>query len=152
MLSFASFDAPYLKHISVINERRLASLNSLLSSHPHSFYLGYKVYTEVSSDPRSPWRRDTNDGTFWMVFSDFVRLFTRGYLCRVFPDEEYRQYCVHGKHEMGGGFCTTKAAQSAWTSDGHGNTTHSWSFRAAYHTHYPDQATNDLPHIVSSFS
>ncbi|CAM9184574.1 unnamed protein product [Hapterophycus canaliculatus] len=56
-----------------------------------------EVCTEVSSDPSSPWRRDNNDGTFWMVFSDFVRLFTKGYLCRVFPDEEYRQYCVHGE-------------------------------------------------------
>lgn len=35
-----------------------------------------------------------------MVFSDFVRLFTKVYLCRVFPDEEYRQYCIHGEHKL----------------------------------------------------
>lgn len=59
-----------------------------------------KVYNEVSSDPKTPWQRDSNDGTFWLVFSDFVRLFTKVYLCRVFPDEEYRQYCIHGEHEL----------------------------------------------------
>eukprot|EP00903_Cladosiphon_okamuranus_P016865 g15549.t2 len=56
-----------------------------------------EVYNEVSSDPNTPWQRDSNDGTCWMVFSDFVRLFTKVYLCRVFPDEEYRQYCIHGE-------------------------------------------------------
>ncbi|CAM9797164.1 unnamed protein product [Pylaiella littoralis] len=56
-----------------------------------------EVNNGVSSDPTTPWRRDSNDGTFWMVFSDFVRLFTKVYLCRVFPDEEYRQYCIHGE-------------------------------------------------------
>ncbi|CAN0393668.1 unnamed protein product, partial [Ectocarpus sp. 12 AP-2014] len=56
-----------------------------------------EVYSEVSSDPNTPWRRDSNDGTFWMVFSDFVGLFTKVYQCRVFPDEDYRQYCIHGE-------------------------------------------------------
>eukprot|EP00752_Nemacystus_decipiens_P004063 g3721.t1 len=56
-----------------------------------------EVYNEVSCDSKTPWQRDSNDGTFWMVFSDFVRLFTKVYLCRVFPDEEYRQYCIHGE-------------------------------------------------------
>ncbi|CAN0512212.1 unnamed protein product, partial [Ectocarpus sp. 12 AP-2014] len=56
-----------------------------------------EVYSEVSSDPNTPWRRDSNDGTFWMVFSDFVGLFTEVYQCRVFPDEHYRQYCIHGE-------------------------------------------------------
>lgn len=32
-----------------------------------------------------------------MVFSDFVGLFTKVYQCRVFPDEDYRQYCIHGE-------------------------------------------------------
>ncbi|CBN74523.1 conserved unknown protein [Ectocarpus siliculosus] len=56
-----------------------------------------EVYSEVSSDTNTPWRRDSNDGTFWMVFSDFVGLFTKVYQCRVFPDEDYRQYCIHGE-------------------------------------------------------
>lgn len=56
-----------------------------------------KAYTKVSSDAKSPWRRDGNDGTFWMLFSDFARLFTKVYLCRVFPDDNYRQYCIHGR-------------------------------------------------------
>ncbi len=66
---------------------------------PPSIITVCKVYTEVSSDPDTPWRRDSNDGTFWMIFSDFVRLFTKVHLCRVFPDEEYRQYCIHGKRK-----------------------------------------------------
>ena len=66
-----------------------------------------KVYTEVSSEAKNPWRRDSNDGTFWMVFSDFIRLFTKVYLCRVFPDEDYRQYCIHGKSSQVQGFSKT---------------------------------------------
>ncbi|CAM9968754.1 unnamed protein product, partial [Sphacelaria rigidula] len=56
-----------------------------------------EVYSDVSEDTSSPWQRDSHDGTFWMVFSDFARLFSKVCLCRVFPDEEYRQYCIHGE-------------------------------------------------------
>lgn len=57
-----------------------------------------QVYAGVTADIKNVWRRESNDGTFWMVFSDFVQLFTRLYLCRIFPDSDYRQYCIHGEH------------------------------------------------------
>ena len=108
--SFCSFlSRHYAKFLEKKYSKRSGSREyaTPTSNHPnptHSFgtpllpsIAACKVYAEVSSDPSTPWRRDSNDGTFWMVFSDFVRLFTKVHLCRVFPDEEYRQYCIHGE-------------------------------------------------------
>ena len=30
----------------------------------------------------APWKRDANDGTFWMSYSDFTAKFTHIYACR----------------------------------------------------------------------
>ena len=53
----------------------------------------------MSSDAKKPWQRDSNDGTSWMTFTDFVRLFTTVCVCRLFPDDQYRQYCIHGEEK-----------------------------------------------------
>ena len=71
-----------------------------------------KVCAQVSSETNNPWRRDGNDGTFWMVFSDFIKIFTKVYLCRVFPDEDYRQYCIHGKSSQEHAFESKKWSES----------------------------------------
>ncbi|CAM9418138.1 unnamed protein product [Chrysoparadoxa australica] len=56
-----------------------------------------QAYTAVSSHSTFPWRLDGQDGTFWMSLDDFVAQMTQLHVCRVFPDESFRQYCVHGE-------------------------------------------------------
>jgi hypothetical protein len=48
----------------------------------------------------------TDDGTFWISSNDFVMVFSKLYLCRVFPDSRFKQYCIHGEWDndtCGGG-------------------------------------------------
>jgi Calpain family cysteine protease len=51
----------------------------------------------VAAGSVPPWRRDASDGTFWMSYGDFTARFTHLYACRIFPDDSFRQYCVHGE-------------------------------------------------------
>ena len=43
------------------------------------------------------WERGRPDGTFWMSFADFTKQFSKCFVCRVFPDDTFKQYCVHGE-------------------------------------------------------
>ena len=52
---------------------------------------------ETLRDDGVEWERHSTDGTFWMAFSDFCRIFSKLYVCRVFPDEAFKQYCVLGE-------------------------------------------------------
>mmetsp|Transcript_16174 Transcript_16174/g.21413 ORF Transcript_16174/g.21413 Transcript_16174/m.21413 type:complete len:978 (+) Transcript_16174:224-3157(+) len=56
-----------------------------------------EILQELSSNPDKPWSRDTQDGTFWITFEDFCTHYNKIYVCRIFPDEQFRQYCIHGE-------------------------------------------------------
>jgi hypothetical protein len=48
----------------------------------------------------------SDNGTFWMAHSDFRSVFSKLHICRVFPDNRFKQYCVHGEWDAetcGGG-------------------------------------------------
>jgi len=38
-----------------------------------------------------------DDGTFWMGWADFLATFHKVFVCKVFPDAKFKQYCVHGE-------------------------------------------------------
>ncbi len=38
-----------------------------------------------------------DDGIFWMSFDDFVTRFTSVYVCRIFIDQRWTSYDLHGK-------------------------------------------------------
>ena len=53
-----------------------------------------EVLAEVSGDPTVNWSRDGADGTFLMAFEDFCARFDVLHVCRLFPDDEWKQYKV----------------------------------------------------------
>jgi len=56
-----------------------------------------EILQELSSNPKKPWSRDSTDGTFWITFEDFCTHYNKIYVCRIFPDDQFRQYCIHGE-------------------------------------------------------
>lgn len=56
------------------------------------------VESALMDDEECQFNRNDADGTFWMVWEDFVAHYNKIYLCRVFG-EEYNQYVVNGRWE-----------------------------------------------------
>ncbi|CAM9181791.1 unnamed protein product [Heterosigma akashiwo] len=55
------------------------------------------LQASASISMHSLWYRDEMDGTFWITFEDFCAHYNKIYVCRLFPDEKFRQYCIHGE-------------------------------------------------------
>ena len=55
-----------------------------------------EVEAAMREDPRVAFDRDTSDGTFWIVWQDFVKHFNKLYVCRLFG-EEFNQYLIQGE-------------------------------------------------------
>eukprot|EP00753_Platysulcus_tardus_P008548 PLAT16095.1.p1 GENE.PLAT16095.1~~PLAT16095.1.p1 ORF type:complete len:894 (-),score=525.29 PLAT16095.1:252-2933(-) len=53
------------------------------------------VEQEMKDDPDAQFDRDSRDGTFWMLWEDFVKNFNKVYVCRLFG-EEFNAYTVKG--------------------------------------------------------
>jgi len=56
-----------------------------------------EVTDSLHDDEALGWQRNVQDGTFWMTLVDFVDNFAELVVCRVFDDEEYKQYCIQGE-------------------------------------------------------
>eukprot|EP00636_Phaeomonas_parva_P011435 CAMPEP_0118863368 /NCGR_PEP_ID=MMETSP1163-20130328/8263_1 /TAXON_ID=124430 /ORGANISM="Phaeomonas parva, Strain CCMP2877" /LENGTH=686 /DNA_ID=CAMNT_0006797367 /DNA_START=30 /DNA_END=2087 /DNA_ORIENTATION=- len=55
------------------------------------------VEEALASGNTTPWTTDgENNGLFWMPFVDFCENFTTLFVCRIFDDDAYYQYCVEG--------------------------------------------------------
>jgi hypothetical protein len=56
-----------------------------------------EVEAAMQDDRDANFNRDVDDGTFWIVWEDFVVNFNKIYLCRLFDDSQFKQYCVKGE-------------------------------------------------------
>ena len=77
-----------------------------------------EVLENLKDDASVNWERRSYDGTFWMKFTDFCNIFTKVHVCRVFPDDEYRQYCIQSSwsgKSAGGGLIPAAAAGDSAT-------------------------------------
>ena len=55
-----------------------------------------EVEQAMRADPDIAFNRDANDGEFWMILEDFVRLFDTMHVCRLFG-EDFNQYMIRGE-------------------------------------------------------
>ncbi|OQR83584.1 hypothetical protein ACHHYP_14532 [Achlya hypogyna] len=55
-----------------------------------------QVEAALRADPACDFNRTKNDGTFWMIWEDFVETFNELYIARIFPSTMH-QYCVRGE-------------------------------------------------------
>ncbi|CAK4124814.1 unnamed protein product [Aphanomyces euteiches] len=55
-----------------------------------------QVEAALRSDPLCEFNRTKIDGTFWMIWEDFVQVFNEIYIVRNFP-QTFNQYCVRGE-------------------------------------------------------
>ncbi|OQR95504.1 hypothetical protein THRCLA_07808 [Thraustotheca clavata] len=55
-----------------------------------------QVEAALRADPACDFNRTKNDGTFWMVWEDFIEAFNELFITRIFPTSVY-QYCVRGE-------------------------------------------------------
>jgi hypothetical protein len=56
-----------------------------------------EVEAAMQDDTDAMFKIDAEDGTFWMVWEDFVIHFNKIYVCRIFEDELFQQYPVQGQ-------------------------------------------------------
>ena len=56
-----------------------------------------EVENVLQTDPKAEFGRDKNDGTFWMVWEDFVTHYNKIYICRIFPPDKFQQYCIQAE-------------------------------------------------------
>jgi len=56
-----------------------------------------EVEAAMQNDQDAMFKIDDEDGTFWMVWEDFVVQFNKVYICRIFDDDQFQQYAVSGE-------------------------------------------------------
>lgn len=56
----------------------------------------HQVESALQMDPETEFSRDGTDGTFWMVWEDFIEVFNELYITRLPPDS-HLQYAVRGE-------------------------------------------------------
>ncbi|RHX99268.1 hypothetical protein DYB36_003613 [Aphanomyces astaci] len=59
-------------------------------------YAKFHVEAALRADPACEFNRTKADGTFWMIWEDFVEAFNELYIVRNFPST-FHQYCVRGE-------------------------------------------------------
>ena len=63
----------------------------------------HEILHEAKGPQAYPWDRNCepssvdHNGVFYMAFEDFIARFSTLHVCRLFPDDKFRQYKVHGK-------------------------------------------------------
>ena len=64
-----------------------------------------EIIEAIRLDPSIPWTRNRPGGYLWMSFDTFATFFNSTYICKLFPNEKFAYYCLHGNwkgRESGG--------------------------------------------------
>ena len=56
-----------------------------------------EIIEAIHADPGIPWTRVQPAGYFWMPFDLFVAHFNATFICKLFPNNKFSYYCLHGK-------------------------------------------------------
>lgn len=56
-----------------------------------------EVEAAMQNDTDAMFKIDEEDGTFWMVWEDFVVHYNKIYVCRIFDDDQFQQYAISGE-------------------------------------------------------
>lgn len=79
------------------------------SSHSHEWDNNPEILQNFESDPTIPWSRKKSNGYFWMNMVDFMKSFNSVFANKLFLNNKYSFYCVHGNwfDKLAGGSATT---------------------------------------------